>query len=84
MIKKFMETEVGVMIISVVLGLGLATLFQRACKSRDCIIIKAPDPQTVMKNIYRNDDACYVYKPHLVRCPTKKEVDTEEKEVVSH
>tara|TARA_Y100000590_G_scaffold459682_1_gene617342 strand:- start:266 stop:520 length:255 start_codon:yes stop_codon:yes gene_type:complete len=84
MIKKFMETEAGVMIVSVVLGFGLATLFQRACKSRDCIIIKAPNPHDVMKNVYRNEDSCYMYKPHLVRCPNKKEMETEETEIIHH
>ena len=39
---KFMNTSSGQFIMSVVLGLGLSTLFRKACKERNCIVFKAP------------------------------------------
>lgn len=84
MIRKIMKSPGGIILISVVLGLGLATLFQRACKSRECIVVRAPDPQTIVKNIYRNKEDCYVYKPDLVECPSKKPNDLDNTEVVNH
>ena len=39
---KFMNTSSGQFSMSVVLGLGLSTLFRKACKERNCIVFKAP------------------------------------------
>ena len=40
MITQVLENEVGRGVISIILGLGLAALFRRACKGNNCIIVK--------------------------------------------
>ena len=37
-LKRIVETDWGSVLISGVLGLGLAALFQKACKDNNCVI----------------------------------------------
>ena len=39
---KFVHTQTGKYIMSILLGLGLASLFRTVCKGKDCLIFHAP------------------------------------------
>lgn len=73
-IKRFMQDKVGSIVISIILGLGLAAMFQRACKGDGCVVIKAPNMKDVQKYTYRVDQSCYKYSPEVIPCPLKKKV----------
>lgn len=55
-------------VFSVIWGLGLASLFKRVCKGRDCIIYRAPPPEYVKGKTFSFDNKCYNYVPQLVSC----------------
>ena len=59
--------EYGKIIFSIILGFGIAALFRKACKNRDCIIIKSPN-HNINNNIYRHENQCYKYKSYTVSC----------------
>tara|TARA_E500000178_G_scaffold276858_1_gene275865 strand:- start:29 stop:235 length:207 start_codon:yes stop_codon:yes gene_type:complete len=59
-------------IVSIILGLGIATLFRKVCEGRNCIIIKGKSPADVEKNSYRYKDKCYKYKSVSAKCRTDK------------
>ena len=40
--KRLINTSLGKIIISIMLGLGLATLFRKVCKDKNCITFKGP------------------------------------------
>ena len=42
-IERILHGKIGKIFMSVLLGLGLATLFRKVCKNRDCIVFYAPD-----------------------------------------
>ena len=67
-IKNLVSTDIGRIILSIIWGLGLATLFQKVCKGRNCIVIKAPKLKNIEKNIYDFDGKCYRFKPQITRC----------------
>ena len=71
MIRKLAKNDVGKVIISVILGLGIAALFRKVCNDRSCIIIKGPPIDTVEKNIYSFDGRCYKYKAKSTSCNNK-------------
>ena len=58
----------GKIIISIIWGLGLAALFRKVCKGRDCIIIKGPKPEETDDNIYRFNNKCYKYNSYSSSC----------------
>lgn len=71
MIKKILEaihTTNGQYIISFILGMGMASLFRKICKDRNCLIFKAPDFDEVTKNIYTYGNKCYSFNKQAVEC----------------
>jgi hypothetical protein len=68
MIKNIMEDRTGSIVISVILGLGLAALFRRACTGGSCVVIKAPKADELNKFYYKVDSDCYKYTPYVVDC----------------
>ena len=71
MIEEILKTRVGIIIISIIWGLGLSTLFRKACLGRTCQIVKynGPDPNKI-KNLYHNygTKSCYKYFPIISKC----------------
>jgi hypothetical protein len=73
--QRLLHTETGRIIISIVLGLGIASLFRRVCKDRSCIRFRAPPLKELENDTYKLDDKCYEYKTNAMKCdPSKKEV----------
>ena len=69
---RLLHTDAGQAFISVILGFGLAALFQRACKGGSCIIIEAPPMDEVVKNTYTVDGDCFRYTPVPTKCVEDK------------
>lgn len=70
-LTKILDNEFNGKIISVVWGLGLATLFRHSCVSRNCIIIKSPNHNEIKKNNYKFNNKCYKYEQYAVSCNDK-------------
>lgn len=67
MINNLLKSESGQIIISCILGFGLASLFKKVCIDDNCLIIKSPP--NIEGNIFKFQDKCYTYAPHSVTCP---------------
>ncbi len=61
-------TEQGKRFASIILGIGLATMFRRICTNNNCLIIKGPSADE-LKNYYKIDKTCYKYNPYPINCP---------------
>ena len=70
-IVKSMHTKFGKYIISILLGLGLASIFRKSCKSRNCIVFKAPNFKNVKKNVYKHNEQCYTFSENSISCNNK-------------
>jgi len=60
---KFLHTENGKYIMSILLGFGLASLFRTVCKDKNCLLFYAPPLDKFKDKIYKNGDKCYKYDP---------------------
>lgn len=67
-IKSLFESSTGSIIISVILGLGLAALFRKACNDNKCIVIKGPKMEETQQYYYKINDDCWQYKPVFAEC----------------
>lgn len=68
--SKLLNTDLGRNIISVLLGLGFASMFRKVCTNNTCLVIKGP--KTVeMNKYYKIDNKCYKYNPYPINCPDK-------------
>lgn len=71
-IKQFIGSKTGVIILSAVLGLGLACIFKMSCDSNNCLVYKAPDYDE--NKIIRYNDKCYQPDEHMETCDATKEI----------
>ena len=61
-------------ILSLIWGFGLATLFQRVCVGRDCIVLRGPKPDKIKDKVFSFNNKCYTYQPYSVSCPDEKDI----------
>ena len=47
--SKFVHSSTGKYIMSIILGIGLATLFRQACKGSNCMVKQAPPLEEIRK-----------------------------------
>ena len=68
MIAELAMSPAGRRVLSVILGLGLASLFRRSCVKGQCVVIKGPPVEDVEKYLYRIDGRCYKYTVQARSC----------------
>ena len=71
---KFVHTQTGKYIMSVLLGLGLASLFRTVCKDKNCVIFHAPPLEKIQGKTYKYDNKCYQYTPKSAKCDNSKSI----------
>jgi len=60
--------------ISVLLGLGLATLFRKVCTDKNCITFNGPVISEIDGKIFRHGNGCVKYSTVSSKCDTKKQI----------
>jgi hypothetical protein len=65
---KFVHTQTGKLIMSILLGFGLASLFRTVCKNKECLIFHAPPLEQIQDKIYKNGDKCVKYSSVPTKC----------------
>lgn len=71
-LKEILNSNTGKIIISIILGLGLATLFRSACSEKGCVVFLAQPPKKTEQKIFKEDDSCYKYTLKQTSCNTSK------------
>ena len=72
MIKDLLETRMGQIIISIILGLGLAAVFRQVCKGPNCVVVNSPDVNELEKYTYKLNDECFKYTPYPAACERER------------
>jgi len=65
---KFVHSERGKILMSILLGLGLASLFRKVCKAHNCLTFYAPPLDDLKDKIYKNNGKCIKYVPVATKC----------------
>ena len=78
-IKVLMNSPMGKVFISILLGLGLATLFRSVCEEKNCIRFAGTVISEVDGKIFKHGEKCYKYDAESSgKCDeTKKVLDVE-------
>jgi hypothetical protein len=72
--RRFLYTDSGRNLISVILGIGLASLFQKVCKDKDCVIFNGPIISEVDGKIFQHDNKCFKYDITSSSCDKNKRI----------
>jgi hypothetical protein len=59
--KRLLHSSLGQIFISILLGLGLATIFRKVCNDRNCIHFKGPLSNKVDGKVFKHGESCYKY-----------------------
>jgi hypothetical protein len=73
-VKNLMYTNMGKIILSVLLGLGFATLFRQICNSKDCYRFIGPQHNALRDKIFASDTdktKCYSLVEENIQCGSK-------------
>ena len=73
-VRRLIYGDVGRVVISIILGLGFATLFRKVCKDRDCIIFRAPDVSKIKNQIFKFRNKCYKFNESIEKCNNNKKI----------
>lgn len=67
-LDKFVHNGTGKVLMSIILGLGLATFFRTVCKGRKCRIISSPPIEEIDDQTYKFNDKCYKFEKQAINC----------------
>ncbi len=73
-LKKLLYSETGRTIISILLGLGLASIFRFSCKNNNCMIFKAPPIKKIRGKVFKFDNKCYKFNEVAGKCRNNKKI----------
>jgi hypothetical protein len=73
-LSKLFHTQTGKIVLSIILGLGLATLFRTVCKDKNCIVFHAPPLEQIEGKIYKYNNKCFQYVPKSAKCDKTKTI----------
>lgn len=73
---KFVHTETGKIIMSILLGFGLASLFRTICKDQNCLTFHAPPLDEIKDKIYKTNKKCVKYTPVATKCSLNSKIIT--------
>ena len=73
-LHKLLYSKYSKVILSVILGFGLATIFKVTCENESCYKYIAPNTTKIEKHIWGHGDKCYIYKAKTIFCTDKKTI----------
>lgn len=65
--QKFLMSDTGKILFSIMLGLGVAGLFKMSCDNRSCLVYKAPEFEEG-KKIVKYNNTCYNVGENMINC----------------
>ena len=74
--RAFLKSKYGKLILAIILGFGLSTLFRKTCKEKTCMQFKGPTLEEIQEKTYQYDKKCYQFDPKAAKCnPVKRIVE---------
>lgn len=71
-LQRLIHSDLGQYAISIILGLGLASLFRSACTGKNCYEFVGPSDEEIGSNVYQFDDECYRFQSKAMKCDKHK------------
>jgi hypothetical protein len=66
------HTKFGRYLVSVILGIGLSSIFRKTCIDKECLTFKGPHHDDIVKNTYSHNNDCYTFKSSSISCNSKQ------------
>ena len=73
-VSRLLNGKYSKFVISFILGLGIATLFRKACNKKNCMVFKVPIMDKLKSKNFKFDGKCYKFVPEAVKCVPHKKI----------
>jgi len=73
-LKRILYFHNSHIVLAIILGFGLATIFRQSCKENKCIRLQGPNLDEINNNVYKIDNECYKFTPKYTKCSNQKEI----------
>tara|TARA_B100001057_G_C22278009_1_gene729612 strand:- start:16 stop:270 length:255 start_codon:yes stop_codon:yes gene_type:complete len=73
-IRRIIYGDFGKIFISVILGLGIASLFRKTCKERKCLVFRATPMEKIKNQIFQFNNKCYTFQETATTCDKNKKI----------
>ena len=67
-IKRILYFPYSEIVLAIILGFGLATIFRKSCGDTSCLEYRGPKLEDINKNVYSIDGDCYKFVPKQTKC----------------
>jgi hypothetical protein len=74
-LDKFVHSNTGKILMSIILGIGLATFFRSVCIGRNCRVFSSPPIEEIDEQTYKFNDKCYKYTAKTTSCKAPPNAD---------
>lgn len=75
-LRRLLHSNSGNYILSIVLGMGLATMFRNFCKGSSCVVRYAPPSDEIKDKKFKFNNQCYQYEAESVSCKSAAKLIT--------
>lgn len=73
--SNFLKSKSSKYIISIILGLGLASLFRKICDDYNCVVYKGINYEEEIKDkAFKYNESCYKYEISPVTCDKNQKI----------
>lgn len=73
-IHRLLYSKYSKLILSILIGFGLATMFRKECKDDSCLQQKGPSIEQIKDKIFKHDNNCYTLSYSSEKCDDNKKV----------
>jgi hypothetical protein len=73
-VRRLLYTPLGKIIISIILGLGIATLFRQVCNDQNCLVYRGIVLSEIEGKTMKYNNQCYQYTHEHVSCDANKKI----------
>ena len=73
-IRRILYGKNSKYVLSIILGIGLASLFRKACNNRNCLIFKGAPISKIKDQIFKYNNKCYKFKEDTTSCNYNKKI----------
>ena len=66
--SRMVHTSFGRTLISIILGIGIASVFRKTCRDSSCFKFTSPPSNEIKKSVYLHDGSCYKFETETIKC----------------
>ena len=72
--KRLLSSKIGITVISIILGIGLAGIFRKVCNDKNCVRFNGPVISDIVGKTYKHGEKCYSYEMNPTTCNQTKQI----------